>query len=304
MTEKVNTAVEKLNYYPDQMGRGLRKGQSNTIGLVVSDITNPFFPRVARGVEDCARENDYNVILCNTDENPVEEEHYVSLLLSQRVDGVLIAPTDEGKENINPLLDRSTPIVLIDRSIDDCDISSIVSDNYSGAYKAIEYLIEKGHRKIGFVGGLQGVQSTDKRYEGYKKALSDNNIDLRDEFVVRDNSQIKDSYRAMKKLWSKASGITAIFAANNLIIIGVMQYLKENSIRYPEEISLICFDDPQWGSAVSPGITSVSQNPYKIGYTAGRRLFGVIQGRNRDENDNQAVLSTELKKRESVKQLN
>lgn len=304
MTEKVNKAIEKLNYFPDQMGRGLRKGQSNTIGLIVSDITNPFFPRVARGVEDCARENEYNVIFSNTDENPVEEQHYISLLRSQRVDGVIIAPTNEGEENIKPLLEQATPVVLIDRAIDSCDIPAIVSDNYSGAYKAVEYLIEKGHRDIGFVAGLKGVQSTDKRYEGYKKALIDHDIDFRDELVVMGNSQIQDSYRAMEKLWSNANEITAIFAANNLILIGVMQYLKDNSINFPEEISLICFDDPQWGSAVNPGITSVSQNPYGIGYKAGFRLFEEIHGSESKKETNQVVLPIELKERESVNQIN
>lgn len=286
------------------MGRGLRKGQSNTIGLVVSDITNPFFPRVARGVEDYARENEYNVIFSNTDENPVEEKHYISLLRSQRVDGVIIAPTKQGEENIKSLLEQSIPIVLIDRAIESYDIPSIVSDNCAGAYQAVEYLIEKGHKDIGFVAGLQGVQSTDKRFEGYKKALSDHNIDFRDELVVMGHSQIKDSYQAMEKLWSNANGITAIFAANNLIVIGVMQYLKDNSIRYPAEISLVCFDDPQWGSAVSPGITSVSQSPYSIGYEAGRLLFEEIQnGESKNETD-RLVLPVELKERESVKQLN
>lgn len=286
------------------MGRGLRKGQSNTIGLIVSDITNPYFPRVARGVEDCARENEYNVIFSNTDENPVEEKHYISLLRSQRVDGVIIAPTNEGEENIKPLLEQKTPVVLIDRAIESSEIPAIVSDNYSGAYQAVEYLIEKGHRDIGFVAGLQGVQSTDKRYEGYKQALADHDIDFREELIVMGNSQVQDSYQAMEKLWSSANKITAIFAANNLILIGVMQYLKDNSICFPEEISLICFDDPQWGSAVRPGITSVSQNPYGIGYKAGSRLFEEIQDSESAKDSDQVTLPVELKERESVKKIN
>lgn len=304
LTKRVNNAIEELNYQPDQIGRGLRKGQSNTIGLVVSDITNPFFPRVARGVEDCARENHYNVILCNTDEDPVEEKHYISLLRSQRVDGLIIAPTAESAKNIEPLIEKSTPIVLIDRSIDESSIPAITSDNCTGAYQAIEYLIDKGHRNIGFVAGLKGVQSTDMRYKGYKDALNDNNIDFRDELVVMGNSKVKDSYQAMKKL-TGFKKITAIFAANNLIMIGVLQYLKDNSIPYPEDISLICFDDPEWGSAVKPGITTVSQRPYEIGYEAGRKLFGeIIDSDSIEYEDQHLILSTELKLRDSVRELN
>ena len=304
LTERVKRAIEKLNYQPDQIGRGLRKGQSNTIGLVVSDITNPFFPRVARGVEDSARENHYNVILCNTDEDPVEEKHYISLLRSQRVDGLIIAPTGEGTDNIEPLMETSTPIVLIDRSIEDSDIPAITSDNHRGTYGAIEYLIDKGHSKIGFVGGLRGVQSTDARHRGYKDALGDNDIEIDNELVVMDNSKIKDSYRAMEKLMAGDTDITAIFAANNLIMIGVLQYLKDNSIPYPEEISLICFDDPEWGSAVEPGITAVSQAPYEIGYEAGSKLFGRINNpESAQSEDEHLILPTKLKLRQSVKDL-
>lgn len=301
LTDRVQQAIRKLNYYPDQMGRGLRKGQSNTIGLIISDIENPFFPRIARGVEDSARENDYNLILGNTDEDPVEEQHYISLLLSQRVDGLIITPSTKGKENIQPMLEKSIPLVLIDRAIEDQDIPSVTSDNYSGSYRAVEYLIEKGHRKIGFVGGIKGIQSTDKRLEGYKDALEDYNIKLKDELINRGNSKIQDSYKATKKLMAKTEDITAIFAANNLIIIGILQYLKESSLTYPEEISVVCFDDPAWGSAVNPGITSVSQKPYRMGYKAAQQLFYVMGDGKEQIGETGTVVSTELKKRGSVK---
>ncbi|MBS3812276.1 LacI family DNA-binding transcriptional regulator, partial [Candidatus Bipolaricaulota bacterium] len=276
LTDRVNKAIEKLNYHPDQLGRGLRKGQSNTVGLLVSDITNPFFPRVARGVEDCARENHYNLILCNTDEDPVEEKHYLSLLRSQRVDGIIIAPTTEGADNIEAQFSDSIPIVLIDRSVDGLNFPEIVSDNYGGAYRAVNYLIDKGHEHIGFVAGIKGIQSTDHRLRGYKDALDDNSIGYDEGLVVMGNSQLKKSYRATSKLFNNNEGVTAIFAANNLMVIGVLQYLKDHSISYPDEISIICFDDTEWGTAVTPGITSVSQKPYEIGYRAGCRLFGLI----------------------------
>lgn len=305
LTERVNDAIEKLNYHPDQLGRGLRKGQSNAIGLLVSDITNPFFPRVARGVEDCARENHYNLILCNTDEDPVEEKHYLSLLRSQRVDGIIIAPTREGADNIENVIDRNVPIVLIDRSIDSSNRTAIVSDNYGGSYKAVEYLISKGHTQIGFVAGIKGVQSTDQRLKGYKDALRDNDIELKEEYIVMGNSQLKDSYEATKKLIENTEYVSAIFAANNLMLIGVLQFLKDNLIIYPDDISIICFDDIEWGAAVTPGITSVSQKPYEIGYEAGRYLFANIKGNGESgRSKKDIVLSTRIELRESVKDLN
>lgn len=305
LTDRVNKAIEKLNYHPDQLGRGLRKGQSNTVGLLVSDITNPFFPRVARGVEDCARENHYNLILCNTDEDPVEEKHYLSLLRSQRVDGIIIAPTREGADNIENVIDRNVPIVLIDRSIDSLNHTAIVSDNYSGSYEAVEYLIGKGHRKIGFVAGIKGVQSTDQRLKGYKDALQDNGIKLKEEYIVMGNSQLKDSYEATRNLIESTEYVSAIFAANNLMLVGVLQFLKDNSIFYPDDISILCFDDTEWGAAITPGITSVSQKPYEIGYEAGRYLFADIKGSGESgRSTKDIVLSTQIELRESVKDLN
>ncbi len=302
LTERVNNAIEELNYHPDQLGRGLRKGQSNAIGLLVSDITNPFFPRVARGVEDCARENHYNLILCNTDEDPVEEKHYLSLLRSQRVDGIIIAPTTEGADNIESLFSDSIPIVLIDRSVDGLNLPEIVSDNYGGAYRAVNYLIKKGHENIGFVAGINGIQSTDHRLRGYRDALEDNSIEFNKDLVVMGNSQLKESYKATSKLFANTEDVSAIFAANNLMVIGVIQYLKDHSISYPEDISIICFDDTEWGAAVTPGITSVSQKPYEIGYRAGCKLFDLISSTDEAQEDKtRVVLPTTLQKRDSVK---
>jgi len=304
LTERVEQAIEELNYQPDQLGRGLRKGQSNTIGLLVSDIANPFFPRVARGVEDCVRENHYNLILCNTDEDPVEEKHYISLLRTQRVDGMIVAPTSEGASNLEPLSEESIPVVLIDRSIDGLDLPEITSDNYSGAYRAVEYLVEKGHRNIGFVSGIKGIQSTDKRLLGYKDALRYNSLEFRKDYVVMGNSKINDSYEGTEKLLSANDDVTAIFASNNMMLIGVLQYLKDSSISYPDEISVICFDDTEWGNAVTPGITSVSQKPYEIGYEAGKVLFRLISDSTDEVVKDRLVLPTKLVERESVKNLN
>lgn len=304
LTERVKQAVEELNYHPDQLGRGLKKGNSKTIGLLVSDITNPFFPKVARGVEDCARENNYNLTLCNTDEEPIEEKHYISLLRSQRVDGMIIAPTTEGASNIKELLGDSVPIVLIDRFIEGLDYPAITSDNYNGAYRVIEYLVNKGHVNIGFVAGIKGINSTDQRLEGYRDALKHKNVDFKKELIVMGNSKVKEGYQASKKLLHNTNNLTAIFAANNRMVIGVLQYLKDNSIAYPDDISIVTFDDPEWSSAVSPGITTVSQKPYAIGYKAGSTIFKIMADNNlNNKNIGHQVLPTELVKRGSVKDL-
>jgi len=275
LTEKVQDAIEKLNYHPDHLGRGLRKGQSKMVGLVVSDITNPFFPRVARGVEDYLHENGYGLILCNTDEEPNEEDQYLSFLRSQRIDGLVIAATSEGKKNIEKLK-GDIPLVLIDRIIENLDIPHVVSDNRKGGYQATQYLIELGHENIGFVAGIPGIRSTDDRLEGYRSAMVENQLPVKESFIVMGNSRAEDSYEAAKKLLNENSDITAIFAANNLITIGVLKYLKKSGVSCPESLSLVCFDDPIWGAALDRNITVISQQPYEMGYRAGQILLGEI----------------------------
>jgi len=304
LTSKVEQAIEELDYHLDQLGRGLRKGQSNIIGLLISDITNPFYPKVARGVEDCARENGYNLILCNTDEDPIEEKHYLSLLRPQRVDGMIVTPTMDGAENIESLSEDSIPMVLIDRSIGSLDYTSIVSDNYNGSYRAAEYLIDMGHREIGFVAGIEGVQSVDQRLAVYEDALKNNNIGLKEELIVTGNSKLKEGYEGTERLLEDSKSLTATFAANNLMLIGVLQYLKDHSIPYPDELSIISFDDPDWAAAVNPSITTISQNPYKIGYKAGSKLFkSILDDEKHYASDERVVLPIQIVKRESVKEV-
>lgn len=299
LTERVEEAVEKLNYHPDHMGRGLRKGQSNMVGLVVSDITNPFFPRVVRGAEDRAHEKGYGLILCNTDEDPTEEEQYLTFLRSQRIDGLIIAVTNQGKENIKSLEDN-IPLVLIDRTIEKLEIPQVVSENRKGAYEATNYLLDLGHKRIGFVAGIPGIRSTDDRLKGYRSAIEDQGLAVDESLIVMGNSQAEDSYDATKKLSSKNDDLTAIFAANNLITIGVLRYLKENDIPYPDQLSLLCFDDPIWGSVVDKSISVVSQQPYDMGYEASRILINQVTNNREQPVKRNISLPTTLKIRDST----
>lgn len=303
LTKKVEEAIDKLGYRPNHLGRGLRKGKSNTIALVVSDIANPFFPKVARGVEDCVRENQHCLILSNTDDDPEEEEKYISLLCSQRIDGLILAPSDMTMRSIETVAEQEIPLVIIDRPIQGLNLTQVVSDNLGGAYKATEHLLRLGHKKIAFVGGVPGVTSTDQRLEGYKKALEDNSIKVDDSLIAVGNSQVEDSYNATEKLLKTDSNFTAIFAANNLAAIGVLRRLQQSGIACPDDISLICFDDPDWANAVSPRLSVVAQKPYEIGQQAARILFEQIFHDQEVEESRTITLPVTVKIRESTKRV-
>lgn len=298
LTKKVNGAIEELDYQPDPIAQGLSKGKSQTIALVVSDIVNPFFPHVARGVEDCVRENEFSLILSNTDENSKQEKHNLSLLKSKRVDGFIISPTSEGEDNLKPLLDEDIPVVCIDRKLPNTEVDQVYSDNRGGAYEATKHLLNQGHENIGIIVEFSDVSSFSDRLKGYKDALDDYGIPINQEYIKKSGLEVEGAYASTESLLQEHPEVTAIFSTNDLITEGVLQYFKDNNLKCPKDISLVGFDDPEWAESFNPGITSVAQKPYEMGYKAANLLFEQIKLGNQ-RNQKTKELKTELKIRES-----
>ena len=278
VVERVEKAIEVLDYRPDQLARSLRKGKSETIGVIVSDIVNPFFPQVVRGIEDSSRENGYNIMLCNTDEDPSEEKRYIALLMTKRVDGFIIAPSTEGAKTVSPLIQKSLPLVIIDRRFDELEVDQVFSDSIDGGYKATKHLIGLGHKKIGIILEIFGIRSFDDRLAGWEKALREAGIRIDETLIKQAGLEIEGAFEATKELLTCEKGVSAIFSANNLMTSGVLRYLKEKKIECPSQISLVGFDDLEWAASVNPSLTSVAQQPYEMGYKAAELLFERIKG--------------------------
>lgn len=305
LTERVNKAIQELDYHPDPLAKGLSKGKSETIALVVSDIVNPFFPKVARGVEDFVRENEFSLILTNTDENVKQEKRNISLLKSKRVDGFIISPTGEGENNLKPLLDDNWPVVCIDRELPDSQVDQVYSDNKTGAYKATEHLINQGHENIGIILEFTDISSFGERLEGYKDALNVNGIEVNEEYIKKSGLEVEGAYAAAEALIVNNPEVTAIFSTNDLITEGVLRYFKRKEVRFPQEIALVGFDDPEWAASFNPSITSVAQQPYEMGYQAAELLFEQIETNPEERKQRQPQtieLGTKFKIRESSQQ--
>lgn len=302
LTERVNEAIEELNYHPDPIAQGLSKGESQSISLVVSDIVNPFFPRVARGVEDCARENEYSLILTNTDENAEQEKQTFSLLKSKRVDGFIISPTSAGVDNLKLLLDEGFPVVSIDRKVPELQVDQVYSNNKKGAYNATEHLINQGHENIGIILELTDISSFSDRFEGYKEALKDHDIEINEDYIKKSGLEVEGAYTATRSLLDNHPEVTAIFSTNNLITEGVLKAFKTEKIESPEEVALVGFDDPEWAGSFNPSITSVAQQPYEMGYQAASLLFERIRNEDDEPGSRKITFDTELKIRESSTQ--
>jgi LacI family fructose operon transcriptional repressor len=264
--------VEKLNYRPNRIARSLRIQQSNTIGLIVADIQNPFFTSVSRAVEDIAYGQGLSVFLCNTDENPNKEAMYLNLMRDENVAGVILAPTHQTVDAFADRVSLDIPIVVIDRRVRNVDVDSVLIDNVEATYKLVEHILADGHQRIG---GLFGIDSTTgrERQEGYGRALKEHGLKPSSDLVSYINPKEEDGYKAAVQLLSLPEPPQAILASNALLSVGAFRAIREHKLMIPDQIAFVSFDETSWASLVEPGITVIEQPTYEIGQTATELLL-------------------------------
>jgi len=279
--ERVNEAIEELGYVPNTLARSLRSKQTCLIALVLSDITNPFWTTIARGVEDKAGENGFHVILCNTDENPEKEANYINVLLQRRVDGIILAPTTNDKNRLRAIKRHALPCVLLDRRVNGFKCDSVVSDGREGARQMTQRLIRLGHRRIAIIAGPSNISTGQERVEGYRQALREHKLPV-DEGLIAHGIYTPDSgYQFAKQMLKLEPKPTAIFAGNNFMAVGALQALREEGLRIPQDVALVGFDDIPQGSLISPALTVVSQPAYEMGVAAAESLLSRLSGKYR-----------------------
>jgi LacI family transcriptional regulator len=270
--QRVQHAIDQLHYVPNTLARSLRSHQTNTIALIVSDLTNPFWTTVARGVEDTAAENDFRTILCNTDENPVKETNYLNLLVERRVDGVIIAPATREKKRLALLKQLQVPCVLIDRRVEGFKADRVYGDSRTGARLLIDHLIGLGHRRIALINGPTTISSAQDRADGYRESLETHGLVMEESLIFQGEFKQESGYRLVKQALTCEPRPTAVFAANNFIAIGAWQALQEAGLRVPEDMALVCIDDVPYLSAIDPFLTVAAQPAYEMGESAARLL--------------------------------
>lgn len=275
--DKVNKAIEELNYKPNELARGLVTDITRSIGLIVPDITSPYFAEIAKSIETVAGKYNYNIFLCNTNWDIEREKRYLSELHQKRVDGVIYAIFRRNKE-INELLDKiKVPVVVLEKS--ECQMNGIKSvdiDNYSAGKLATEFLIKKGNRKIAFVGGESHINVSKEREEGYKEALKDNDIEYNEDRVIYSPFNLKGGYDAMETLSTRDVDIDAIFLATDLMAIGAANYLTQNAVKVPEDVAIVGFDNIELTSIMEPTITTVNLPIKDIAEKAMKKIINMI----------------------------
>lgn len=286
---KVNTAIGELGYVPNVIARSLKSKRTNTLALVFTDITNPFFNILARGVEDAASSAGFNVIFCNTDESQEKEDRYIELLLQKQVDGILLVPADINSQSVHLIRRQKTPVVLIDRYLNDVKADIVRGDSEGGAYQLTKFLIDLGHQKISFLSGPQKVSTSVDRVEGYKRAMEEHGLQAQINFYFGEYSQ-RSGAHFTKQLFSRENPPTAIFGGNNLISVGALFTLRELGIKVPGDVAVVSFDDIPENLTYIPFMTVVTQPPYEIGVKATELLISRIKGQGQAQENHQEII--------------
>lgn len=274
--ERVMAAIDALSYRPNRVARSLRVQKTNIIGLIVSDIRNPFFTSVSRAVEDVAYENGLNLFLCNADENPQKEAMYLELMHDENVAGVILSPTRQTADNFKQAVKLGVPLVVIDRQVRGAEVDSVLIDNEASAARLVDHLIADGHRRIGALFGVGSTTGRERR-EGYLKSLKSHGLKPEPTLFSYINAREEEGYQATRKLLSLPDRPDAIFTSNAQLSAGAFKALRESNLVIPDEIAFASFDETTWTSLVRPGITVIEQPTYEIGQLATDLLLERIE---------------------------
>jgi DNA-binding LacI/PurR family transcriptional regulator len=279
-TAKVILVAKDLGYRVNALARGLRQQKTREIGIIIPDISNPFFSDIVKSLATELRKKGYNFILYDSDEDINMERAGVKSLLEKRVDGLIIASVGQDFLHIQKIRDAEIPVVMVDRCFDDLDIDSVSVDNVKGSLLAVNHLINEGHKRIAFIQGLLGTYANKTRLEGYKQALQAAGISIDEQLIVGDDFRSFNGYLRTKTLLNLTDPPTAIFTAGDLIALGALEACREIDVSIPNNLSLITFDDPVFATYLSPALTAVEQPRLKIAEIAVAMLCSRIKNPN------------------------
>jgi LacI family transcriptional regulator len=276
---KVLEAIERLDYRPNAVARSLRLQKTSTLGLILPDTLNPYFAEVARGIEKYAFENGYTVSLCHSDYSVEREIEYVNVMQDERAAGVIWFPATADPKPGLMLAGYKIPMVVLDRKVSGLDCPSIVADNYKGSCLATQYLIDLGHREIGFIARPFDLQHSQERIKGFIETLRENGLSVDPTHIVKGGFHLEDGRAASFQLFDQHPTITAIFAYNDLMAIGALRAAYERSLRVPQELSIVGFDDLPQARFTCPALTTVQQPKFEMGKKGAELLLDLINGK-------------------------
>jgi LacI family transcriptional regulator len=297
----VHRAAKQMNYQPNNIAAALRHGRSHIIGVIVPTADRAFFASVVRGIEEIANKLNYKVIICQSYDNYEKEIQTIDALLSARVDGIIasIGKNTENFEHYKRVQQKKIPLVLFDRPTDALEVSQVMIDDFLGAYKVVEHLIQQGCKRIAHFTSPKKVSIFKERLRGYTEALKDYGIPYNEELVIKSNLQLEDGRESMEKLLKLKERPDAIFSASDFGAMGAMQVLKENSFRIPQDVALAGFSNDPFTSFTDPALTTVDQFSITMGKKTAEIFFEHLKSDDKKTIPQKIVLKPELIIRES-----
>lgn len=302
LTQRIEAAIASVGYERNAAARSLKTGATHTIGLTVADIRNPFFTDVVATIQNVLNRAGYAVMLCSSDEDTTKQDDQIKLLLDRMVDGLIIAPV--GEDEVMRRLIQSTrkPVVLIDRMIEGLGVDAVLLDNVDAVQQSVLYLTGMGHKRIGYISGPPHTTTGMDRLEGYARALSESDIGLDQSLVFDGSFSEAGGYRAAMQLLTQQSRPTALFSANNLMVIGAMRAIRDLGLLCPHDVSVASLDDFPWADIFEPRLTTIAQPVEAIGERSANLLLERLSG-SRTGPENVVTLKGRLMARNSCKPL-
>lgn len=282
IAEKIRVKAKELDYQPNQLAKSLKSGKSHTIGLIVADISNPFFANIARTIEDEAKKNHYTVIFGSSDESPDKSWDLINVLINKQVDGFIIAPAENSEKQIIYLESQNIPFVLIDRYFPDIHTNYVATDNYQASYGAVVHLINTGHKKIGMIAYKNNLVHIKERKRGYTEALKDNHL-LTDVSLIKEvsfNNLKEDIEIKINELLTNEPSVDAIFFATNTLALNGLKFLNKHNYKIPDDLAVVCFDEGEAFDFFYSPLTFVDQPLLEVGKEAVRILVDQINNKN------------------------
>ena len=288
--DKVLKVIEELDYRPNALAKGLKAMKTNVIGIVLSNLQNPFWTKVLDGVEDTCKSQGYNLMICNSNEEAKTEEEHIRAFQMRQVDGMIIHPTIKNLTLYEQLKQDKFPFITINRKIYGQNFDMVVVDNIIGGKMAVEHLIKLGKRKIAiFLYPIDGISPRMERLTGYKDALNHAGITIEDELIQIVNEEPGSVRDAVKALLKSSNKPDAIFSTNNMMTLEVMEGIKELGLSIPDDVSIVGYDETVWSKHLDPPLTTVNQPAYKMGQLAAERLISLIESADTSERNTETI---------------
>ena len=274
--ERVMGAIQQLGYRPNRLAQGMVTQRTFTVGLILSNITNPFFPEVTHGVQDAAQAREYDVFLCNTDDNAVSEMQQLQSLAAREVDGIILFSHQASDVDLIAFADTYHPIVVINRVIEHPNVSVMMVKNYHGAQMVADYFIDRGHTKLGMLTNDIPSGSQTRRVRGFRERIQDRGLLLPDDHLITAPASLEGGRLAAHQLLNNHPETTAIFTYNDLMALGAIRACGERNLHIPDDVAIIGFDDISFAAMATPSLSSVHVDKYALGQHAMARLVAMI----------------------------